>query len=108
LLDFQVDQQQNLVFTPVTHTITLDFFAFAAYQGGTDILKALLALHGPSKTCDPAIMSPLCLSLLNGHIDTAKFLLSEDTDPRGTSCTNSLHTAARAGCPEMVLDLLIN
>ncbi|RBA10336.1 hypothetical protein FPRO05_04925 [Fusarium proliferatum] len=108
LLDFQVDQQKNLVFTPITHTITLDFFAFAAYHGGTDILKALLALAGPSKTCNPAIMSPLCLSLLNGHIDTAKFLLSKNADPRGLSCTNGLHAAARAGCPEMVLHFLVD
>ncbi|SCO87687.1 uncharacterized protein FRV6_11814 [Fusarium oxysporum] len=108
LLDFQVDQQQNLVFTPVTHTIILDFFAFAASQGRTDILKALLALPGPVKTCDPAIMSPLCLSLLNRRIDTAKFLLSKGADPRGLSCTNGLHAAARAGCPEMVLDFLVN
>ncbi|EXL39884.1 hypothetical protein FOCG_17551 [Fusarium oxysporum f. sp. radicis-lycopersici 26381] len=92
LLDFHVDQQKNLVFTPITHTITLDFFAFAAYHGGTDILKALLALAGPSKTCNPPI----------------EFLLSKDADPRGLSCTNGLHAAARAGCPEMVLHFLVD
>ncbi|KAJ0145459.1 hypothetical protein HZ326_11808 [Fusarium oxysporum f. sp. albedinis] len=106
LKDFQVDQQLNLIYTPVTHTITLDFFTFAAFQGRTDILEAFLALPGPSKTCD--LSNPLCLSLLNGHIDTAKFLLSKGADPRGISCTNGLHAAARAGCPELVLDFLVN
>ncbi|EXK27005.1 hypothetical protein FOMG_16443 [Fusarium oxysporum f. sp. melonis 26406] len=105
LKDFQVDQQLNLIYTPVTHTITLGFFTFAAFQGRTDILEAFLALPGPSKTCD--LSNPLCLSLLNGHIDTAKFLLSKGADPRGISCTNGLHAAARAGCPELVLDFLV-
>ncbi|KAF4497719.1 Ankyrin repeat and SOCS box 3 [Fusarium agapanthi] len=105
LKDFQVDQQHNLTYTPLPHTITLDFFTFAAFQGGTDILEAFLALPDPSKTCN--LSSALCLSLLNGHIDTAKFLLSKGADPRGISCLNGLHAAARAGCPELALDFLI-
>ncbi|KAF4436973.1 Ankyrin repeat and SOCS box 3 [Fusarium acutatum] len=105
LKDFQVDQQHNLIHTPVAHTVTLDFFAFAAFQGRTDILEAFLALPSPSKTFD--LSSALCLSLLNGCIDTAKFLLSEGADPSGISCTNGLHAAARAGCPELVLDFLV-
>ncbi|KAF5966014.1 ankyrin repeat SOCS box 3 [Fusarium coicis] len=108
LKDFQVDQQHNLTYTPLPHTITLDFFTFAAFQGGTDILEALLALPDPSKTWN--LSSALCLSLLNGHIDTAKFLLSKGADPRGISCLNGLnglHAAARAGCPELVFDFLV-
>jgi hypothetical protein len=108
LLNFQVDQQCNLVFTLVLHTeIPLDFFVFAAYHKMTDILEALLALSVPSETCDPMIVSPPCLSLLNEGLDTATCLLSKGADPRGESCTNGLHAAARVGYLDMIVDFII-
>ncbi|KAF4333069.1 ankyrin repeat and SOCS box 3 [Fusarium beomiforme] len=105
--DFQVDQQGNLVYASSYQKINLDFFSFAAYNNQTNILEVLLVASGPNKTCDQEIPSPLCLSLLNGGVDTAKFLLSNGADPRGISCTNGLHAAARAGSRSIVISFLV-
>ncbi|KAH7163689.1 ankyrin repeat-containing domain protein [Fusarium sp. MPI-SDFR-AT-0072] len=107
--DFHLDQQNNLIFTPrLFTTLSVDLLSFAAYYGKTDLVNTLLSLTNAGTTLNTKSGTALCLSLLNGKLDIARLLLSKGADPRGISCTNGLHAAARAGCTSMVLDFLDN
>lgn len=104
--DFCYDDQLNLYFTPRYSTnVSLSFVSFAAYHCNSEFVSGLLALS--SKVHDTSALTPLSSSLLANNFNTARLLLSQGADPRGESCTNGLHAAARAGLRDMVLDFIV-
>ena len=70
------------------------------------MLEALLTLSSQKETCNSVASSPLCLSLLRGYPDTARFLLSQNADPHGKFYMTPLHAAARMGYQDMVIDFV--
>jgi hypothetical protein len=106
--DFCYDDQLNLYFTPRYSTnVSLSFVSYAAYHCNPDFVSGLLALSVTSKVRDTSALTPLSSSLLANNFNTARFLLSQGADPRGESCTNGLHAAARAGLRDMVSEFIV-
>jgi hypothetical protein len=107
--DFQLDERLNPLFIPQQATdVTLTLLSLAAYEGKEDIVKVLLAISNNRQTSETTTMSPLSLSLLRKHRNIPKVLFDHgaDPDPRGESCTNGLHTAARGGLLDLITDFI--